>query len=76
VGLPVVVTLPVAKPPVVGKGENGIVVAVPTADAEATLPLWVTVEVTPKLTLPLPPLPPMAGAPVDPPMVIRTGGRK
>ena len=65
--------MPVARPPVGGKGENGIG-TVANEVAEDTLPLFATAAVDPKPTLPLPPLPPMLGAPVDPPTVIRTGG--
>ena len=59
-----------------GRGKKGIVTVEPNEVAEATLPLLVTADVDPRSTLPVPPLPPMVGAPVAPPMVIRTGGRK
>src|ERR1700720_1097388 len=58
-------TLPLVMLPVANvSGENGTVTEAPNCVADATLPLFKTVGVVPKAAVPVPPLPPIRGAPV------------
>src|SRR5205823_4557643 len=69
-------TLPLVMLPVANVSVKNGTATEANCVADATLPLFKTVGVVPKAAVPVPPLPPIRGAPVAPPTVIRTrGGR-